>query len=85
MEHIIETNKALPNENEKRTRMHSSRMRTIPSSGHLGDVCPGGCLARGGMSAWGSVHLPLGQNDRCLWKHYLSATTVADGNKKAFQ
>ena len=24
--------------------------------------------------------LPCGQNDRCLWKHYLSATTVADGN-----
>ena len=24
--------------------------------------------------------LPCGQNDRCLWKHDLSATTVADGN-----
>ena len=29
-----------------------------------------------------ATHTPhCGQNDRRLWKHYLSATTVADGNK----
>ena len=27
-----------------------------------------------------ATHAPHGQNDRGLWKHYLSATTVADGN-----
>ena len=53
---------------------------------------PRGCLPRG-MSAWWGVcsrwcrpqpgprgrHSPCGQNDRRLWKHYLSATTVVDG------
>ena len=36
------------------TRMHSSRMRTVRCSGHLGGGCPGGCLP-GGMSALGRV------------------------------
>ena len=27
-----------------------------------------------------TMHAPHGQNDRCLWNHYLSVTTVADGN-----
>ena len=27
-----------------------------------------------------AMHAPRGQNDRRLWKHYLSATTDADGN-----
>ena len=45
---------------------------------HVLHVCLGG-LPRG-VSAQGGVHLPsCGQNDRGLWKHYLSATTVADG------
>ena len=35
-----------------------------------------------GVSAQGGVHPPCGQNDRCLWKHYLSATTVADGKNR---
>ena len=39
----------------------------------------GGCLP-GGVSVQGGVHLPL-WTDRHLWKHKLSATTVADGNK----
>ena len=39
--------------------MHSSRMRTVRSSGHLegGSVCPGECLFRGCLPM-GVVHLP---------------------------
>ena len=57
-----------------------------------GDVCPGGCppgevSARGCLPMGvGGVHppdpeadTPCGQNDSRLCKHYLSATTVADG------
>ena len=65
-------------------------MRTIRCSGRLGgegavhpqadtppaqfmlDTPPAQSNAR--------VHPPRGQDDRRLWKHYLSATTVADGN-----
>ena len=52
-------------------------------------VCLVGCLPRGisaqgvfakGMSAQRGEDLPCGQNDSCIWKHYLSATIVADGN-----
>ena len=53
----------VPLENRLITRMHSSRMRTVRSSGHLsGGVCSGGCLLPGGVSAprggvcsWGVV------------------------------
>ena len=57
----------------------------------LAGICPGGCLP--GMSAHGvstqgvypSMHLgrhppPVDRIlDTCLWKHYLSATSFADG------
>ena len=71
-------------------------MRTVRCSGRLGGgVCPGvsalgtrgaclpgdGWLPREGVCL-GSVHLPPLWTDRCLWKHYLSANAVADGNKK---
>ena len=53
----------------------------LPGGACLGDVCWGvsaqvGCLP-------GGVHLPSVDRilDTCLWKHYLSATTVADGKK----
>ena len=53
-----------------------------------GGVRPGGS-ARGRVSAWpvaeGGVHLP--PVDRilhtCLWKHYLSPTSFADGNNRS--
>ena len=56
------------------TRMHSSRMRTVRCSGRL----IGGCLPGGG-----GVHLPSVDRilDTHLWKHYLSATSYADGIK----
>ena len=45
-------------------------------------VCPGGCLPRRclpkGVS--GIQPPPPGQNDRCLWKHYLTATTLRTVN-----
>ena len=50
---------------------------------HLEQECiPVGCVpsavvAVSGVSAYGGVHPPW--TDRRLWKHYLSATTVADG------
>ena len=57
--------------NEIRTRMRSSRMRTVHCSGCLGGG-EGGCLPRGclprrrGVSAYRGVHLPLcGQTDSC--------------------
>ena len=40
-----------------------------------------GCLPAGGVCLPGSLHLPPPWTDRHLWKHNLSATTVADGNK----
>ena len=71
-----------------RTRKHSSRMCTA----HLWlplDVSTGGEV---GYRSVGMVYLPpgiptplvyltppLGQKDRCPWKHYLPATTVAGG------
>ena len=68
------------------TRMHSSRMRTVRSSSLLGG---GGVSAQGGICPEGGVSLgvvvvyssPL-WTDSHLWKHNLSATTVADGKKK---
>ena len=50
------------------------------------ECIPVGCLpstavpsARGMVSAWGCLpDTPRGQNDRCLWKHYLAPIT--DGN-----
>ena len=63
------------------TRMHSSRMRTARCSSHLlegclprqGGVCPGReCLPVGVCR----TSPPRGQNDRCLWKHYLATTTL---------
>ena len=43
-------------------------------------VCLGGGLPRGCLPRTG-VHLPpCGQTDASLWKHSLSASTVADGN-----
>ena len=68
----------------------------IPACTGQGVVCPGGCLNRRvsarGVSAEGMC-LPqcmLGYThplvdrilDTCLWKHYLSATSFADGNNK---
>ena len=48
-------------------------------------VCQGGCLPRGCPP--GGVHLP--PVDRILdtrwWKHYLSATSFADGNKRKYE
>ena len=81
------------------TRMHSSKMRTVLSSGRLGGGCmprvgvclgvhPRGCLPRGGCVCLGrrclpgDVYLPPLVDrilDTCLWKHYLSATSFADG------
>ena len=98
-----------------RTRMHSSRMRTVRcSSRRWGGVelCPSACWdtclgvyapVHAGIPAWGvsipvhagipaqgvsapvhaGIHIPSAMDrilDRRLWKHYLSATTVADGN-----
>ena len=73
------------------TRMHPSRMRTIRCSGRLGvsalgGVWPGvGCLSREylprGVSAWGCSPVDKILDTR---SHYLSATTVADGNRAPF-
>ena len=70
----------------KSTRMHSSRIRTVRCSSHLGrgeeGVCPGVCLPRlwGGVSATHThTHrhtLTCEQNHRRLWKHNLAATTL---------
>ena len=53
--------------------------RGVSSQG--GCLPKGRCLSRGGVSAQGDVHLPLVDRslDTRLWKHYLSATSFADG------
>ena len=56
--------------------MHSSRMRTVRFSGCLGEGSAGGGVCLGGVCL-GVVYRIV---DTRLWKHYLSATTVADGN-----
>ena len=78
-------------------RMYSSRMRTVRCSSRLlgggvsaqGDVCPGGvcsggCLPRGvDPSACWDTH-PLWTKflaHSCFLKHYLSATSFADGKE----
>ena len=46
-----------------------------------GDVCPSGvCQGDGFTEGWRPPMWTEWQNDSCLWKHYLSATIVADGN-----
>ena len=54
-----------------KTRIHSSRMRTVRCSGHLGGVYLGG-VGLGGVSAWGGclpggvyTSPPCGQTDTC--------------------
>ena len=68
------------------TRMHSSRMHTIRCSSHLGRGClpARGCLPRGCLPGMRGVHLPP-WTDRHLWKHNLSATTVADDKNKVVE
>ena len=66
----------------KKTRMHSSRMRTICCSNHLLGVCPGGGVCMG-VSALGGVCLVCPGGDtplwtERLWKSYLSPTSFAD-------
>ena len=65
-------------EKPKRTRMHSSRMRTVRCSGRRGGYLPGGVSAQGRVSgqAGGCLPPPCEQNHRCLWKHYLAVTTL---------
>ena len=56
-------------------------MRTIHCSGRLGGG--GGEVAWGvsvGGVCLGGVHPQW--TDRCLWKHYLAATTVVDGKNQ---
>ena len=56
--------------------MHSSRMRTVRYSSRLLGVSAWGVSA-GGVWWWllrGDT--PHEENDRCLWKHYLAATTL---------
>ena len=74
------------------TRMPSSRMRTVCCSGCLveGGVCLGvsawgGICLEGGVSPGGCTPPPVDRIlDTCLWKHYLSATSFADGNDGSF-
>ena len=71
--------------------MHSRRMRTVRCSNRLlregggsaqpgrgvsvrGGICLGGCLPMGCLPRGDPS--PLEQNDRCLWEHYLAATTL---------
>ena len=71
-------------------------MHTVRSSGRWGECLTrkgvsdqGGGSAQGGVW-WGGVcpsacwdtHPHYEQNDRHLWKHNLSKTTVADGNNE---
>ena len=78
------------------TRMHSSRMRTIRCSGHLScHAHPPDMHAPLSCMHTPLPHMPPCQvcplphlhpsidrmNDTRLWKHYLSTTTLADGNK----
>ena len=63
---------------KKKTRIHSSRMRTVHCSGCPGRggpiVCPGGCLPREGGICWGRVSA---QGGVCqVQKHYLAITTL---------
>ena len=74
--------------------VYSSRKHTVCCSGHLvgGGVCPGvstqgevsaywGCLPRGCLPRGCSPPPPRGPwTDRQVKKHYLTATTVAEGN-----
>ena len=53
-----------------------------------GNVCPGGCLPRGCLPKEGCVSQHAlgqtphcGQNDRQVWKQFLSATSFVDGKK----
>ena len=67
-----------------KTRMHSSRMRTVRCSSRLlGGVCPGGLSAQGGclpQCMLGHTSPPVDRIlDTRLWKYYLSATSFADG------
>ena len=64
-----------------KTSIHSSRMRTVRSSGRLlgGEVCPGGMVSAGGggclprvVSAWG-VCIPA-----CTWADPLSVGRMTD-------
>ena len=87
--------KLVVSQTNRKTRMHSSRMRTVRCSGHVGErgVYLRGCLPGGGVcrgeggsvqGRWG-VYLPSPVDrilDTRLCKHYLSTTTVADGNEK---
>ena len=62
----------------QKTRMHSSRIHTICCSSHLGGCLPGGRCQPSRLFAQSAVCQtsppPCGQNDRCLWKHYLATT-----------
>ena len=58
------------------TRMHSSRMRTVHCSGHLG----GGGLPRW-VSAWGGVSA---QGDLLLWTEFLSGGGCLTGGGSAW-
>ena len=77
-----------------RTVRYSGRLEGGVSRGCLPGEClprgvsgweAGGCVSRGvclGGGCPGGVHLPpRGKNDRCLWKHNLYATIVADDNQ----
>ena len=65
-------------------------MGCLPGGCLLGSVCPGSvCPAAKGQgicpAAWGCTPLPVDRLlDTRLWKHYLSATTVADGNYQSY-
>ena len=77
-----------------KTRMHSSRMRTVRCSGRLpgggclhGGVLPGVCLGGGCLrkgvytpSPDPEADTPPPWTDERLRKHYLFAATVVDGN-----
>ena len=63
----------------KKTRMHSSRMRTVRCSRRmlgLGVLPRGWVSAQGGVCPGVSAIQPRELNDRRLWKHYLAVTTL---------
>ena len=75
------------------TRMHSSRMCNVRCSVRMREgVCPGGGVCHNPPPAqcWNTPPRPVHAGiypppvdkilDTRLWKHYLSATTVTDGN-----
>ena len=79
-----------------KTRKHFSRMRNACFCGsrEYGPGRRGGCGASGGgryglrrVTILGERHcgrhypVPCGQNDICLWKHYLPATSFPGDNK----